>query len=342
MTGLERVEGCFAGRQLDRQPILPMMHSALAVYAGVRIGDFFTDAGIMSRVLIDGYRRFGFDGVQLSLGVAAEPEAFGAQVDQPPDGGPILREHLLADVKHLDKLRGRDPCTGGRTPLFFEAVEKVAQQIGNEAFILATLRGPLVMASQLRGVEDVLIDMIERPALVEEILAFAVETTLNVARPTLAAGAQGVLLGEATCSPNFISPDFYRRLVWPHHKRLVAGLKEMGWRHVGLHVCGNIVPIIEDLIATGVDFFDVDYQVPAVKAVELVKNRVTLRGNLDPSSVFRFGTPDQVRSQTEALCRTVRGTRWIMGSGCDIPAGTPAENLLAFTESIRNYEKNCG
>ena len=335
MTGLERVENCFHGRVVGRLPVLPMVHAGLAAHAGVSLREFFADAGTMSRVMVEGYQRFGFDGVQLSQGVTAEVEALGAKVDQSPDAAPVLREYLLADPACLDKLRNRNAVTGGRLPLFFEAVESLCQRIGGEAFILATLRGPLVLGSQLRGVEDILIDMIERPAVVDEILSFATEIALQVADPTLTAGAHGLLLGEATCSPNFISPEFYRRFVQSHHQRLVADLKQMGWRYVGLHVCGNIVSIIDDLIATGVDFLDVDYQVPASKAVELAGDRVALRGNLDPISVLRFGLPDEVRDKTESLCRDVSGRRWLVSSGCDIPPGTPAENLTALVESVR-------
>ena len=342
MTGLHRIVKVLTspgadGRPvlIDRAAILPIIHAGLAGHFGVELGRFFTDAAALARVMIEGYRRFGFDGVQLSLGVTGEAAALGARTRQPDDAAPVLTEHLLADLDRLDRVRKRDPTTGGRMPLFLAAVEKVAREIGTEAFLLATLRGPLVTASQLRGVEDTLIDMIEQPAIVDELLALGTEVALKLARPLLATGAHGLLLGEATCSPNFISPDFYRRLVLPHHTRLVTGLKQMGWRFVGLHVCGNIVPIVSDLIATGVDFLDVDYQVQATDAIALAADRVALRGNLDPSSVFRFGTVDQVKHQTEALYRATRGARWIMSSGCDIPAHTPAQNITAFVETVR-------
>ena len=63
--------------------------------------------------------------------------------------------------------------------------------------------------------------------------------------------------------------------------------------------------------------------------------RIVLRGNLDPSSAFRFGTPDQIAAQTRALMRDIDGAPWIVSSGCDIPPGTPEENLAAFAEAVR-------
>ncbi len=118
------------------------------------------------------------------------------------------------------------------------------------------------------------------------------------------------------------------------HTELVRDLKAAGWAAVGLHICGDTTPIIEDIISTGVDFLDVDYQVPAGRAAALVHNRIALRGNLDPSAVFRFGEPAGLRAKTRAMVEDVQGTRWIASSGCDIPPGTPAENLVAFAETI--------
>ena len=175
--------------------------------------------------------------------------------------------------------------------------------------------------------------MLTAPEAVAAILDFTTEIALRLGMWLLASGAHGLALGEATCSPNFISPKMYRSLVQPRHAWLVGQLKRVGWDVVGLHICGNIVPIVDDIIGTGVDFLDVDYQVPAATALDLSQGRVALRGNLDPSSVFRFGTVQRVRAETAALRQTVDGhAGWVMSSGCDIPPGTPAENIAAFVE----------
>jgi uroporphyrinogen decarboxylase len=179
--------------------------------------------------------------------------------------------------------------------------------------------------------------MIEHPQQIDRILAFCNEVALKTAAPLLDAGSDGVLLGEATCSPNFISPTLYRNLVAPHHKALVAGLKNIGHRFVGLHICGDISHILDDIIATGVDFLDVDYQVPAEKALAIADNRVALRGNLDPSADLRFARPDHTAEKTRALCKTIAGTRWIVSSGCDIPPNTPQQNLTALVTAAHTF-----
>jgi uroporphyrinogen decarboxylase len=193
----------------------------------------------------------------------------------------------------------------------------------------------LLAASQLRGVEQLLVDIMEQPDLVEQVLDLTTELALRLGRALVATGAPALMLGEATCSPNFISPQHYRRFAQPRHEHLIAQLKQVGWRAVGLHVCGDTRSILDDMIATGADLLDIDHQVPTEEALAMAGDRIVLRGNLDPSGVLRFATPDEIRTRTRQLCRMVEGRRWIVSSGCDIPPGTPEENLRAFANAVR-------
>jgi MtaA/CmuA family methyltransferase len=356
MTGKATVIAAMAGQSPDRMPCLPILHSGLPPLFGVPASAFFTSATTMAEVTINGYRTFGYDGAQLSLGVTGEAEALGARVDQPGDGSPILRQYLLPDPansKALEALQsraaklepdgsGRMPDTAGRLPLFFDAVAQTVDAIGAEAFVLATLRGPLLLASQLCGVEPLLISLVTQPDAVKQVLEFTTDLAYRLGRWLLGSGADGLILGEATCSPSFISPRLYRALVLPYHRQLVSGLKTAGWPAVGLHICGNVKPILEDVIDTGVTWMDIDHQVPAEVALAIADDRITLRGNLDPSSIFRFGTPAEVDAAATALLAALGAGRsealpgrWVASSGCDIPPGTPAENIRAFVQRVQ-------
>jgi len=335
MTGKQRVWRVLEGEVPDRSPLMPIVHTALARMAGVPLGQYFTSAQVMADVIASGAREFGFDGVQLTMGVAGEADALGARIEQPPDGAPLVVSHPLRESISLEQLRQRDP-NSGMMAVYHDAVARAVRQVGQERFVLSTLRGPLNMASQLCGVEDVLIDMIDNPEGIERVLDFTTDIAIALSHASLQAGADGIMFGEATCSPNFISPAMYRRLVHPRHVRLVSQVQRMGWRCIGLHVCGNILPILDDLINTGITLLDVDYQVPASQALDHAANRVTLRGNLDPVADLFNAQPDHVQQRTQALLAETTGRRWILSSGCDTPPGTPRENLAAFADTARH------
>jgi len=59
-------------------------------------------------------------------------------------------------------------------------------------------------------------------------------------------------------------------------------------------------------------------------------------GNFDPVAIMLQGTPEQVREAT-LYCLRWGGERMISGAGCEIPDGTPHENLLAQARALREF-----
>jgi uroporphyrinogen-III decarboxylase len=64
-------------------------------------------------------------------------------------------------------------------------------------------------------------------------------------------------------------------------------------------------------------------------------NGLALCGNLDPVAVYLQGTPETVRAGLLANA-AVGYPRWICAAGCEIPEQTPAENLLAQAQTLRD------
>jgi len=177
---------------------------------GVPIRHYATDAAIMAESVLTAYRRFGYDGLQLSLGVATEAGELGSSVHQPEDGLPVVVEPALESPGDLARLEVPNPWQAGRMALFLEAVERAVQAVGEEAWIVAGIRGPFLMGSQLRGVESLLMDLIDQPDWTGELLTFTTEVGLAFGRALIEVGAHAISIGEATCSPDFINPVMYR------------------------------------------------------------------------------------------------------------------------------------
>ncbi len=77
-----------------------------------------------------------------------------------------------------------------------------------------------------------------------------------------------------------------------------------------------------------VDMADILPQIPEDKLVF---------GNLDPSVIFRHGTPDEVKAKTQNLLERFSSySNYIPSSGCDIPPGTPTANIQAFFAALED------
>jgi uroporphyrinogen-III decarboxylase len=121
-------------------------------------------------------------------------------------------------------------------------------------------------------------------------------------------------------------------LIQPREKRLVRAIQEMG-AYVKLHICGNITHLLPGIADLGVDILDVDHLVDMARVRGAVGGRVAIAGNVDPVSVVRNGTPGAIRDAVRKAYEQV-GNPYIVNAGCEIPAGTPVDNLKAFCEPL--------
>ena len=66
---------------------------------------------------------------------------------------------------------------------------------------------------------------------------------------------------------------------------------------------------------------------------DAVGDRVAIAGNIDPVSAVQDGTPSSIRETILKIYSEV-GNPYIVNAGCEIPSGTPPENLRALCEPV--------
>jgi uroporphyrinogen decarboxylase len=317
-------------------PVAPIYHTAASLASGITLREYATDAAKMTEMTLWACREFGFNGVQMTLGVATEAEALGAKTVQAEKGLPAVTTHLLQDPMMLGKLKIPDPYRDGRMPLFVESVRQVQKTIGDRAAVIATVRGPFVIAGQLRGLTPLMTDIYDDPVFVKELLWYSAEVSFIFAKALVTAAKIPVIaVGEALCSPDFISPDFYRESVAPLHRRLAGKLHDLGLKAALIHVCGNVSPIIDTLFESGFDTIDIDSKADlgaVLEALKRAKKPAGLRGNLDPSWLLKANA-SEVSEKCKGLLKDVKDVPWILSSGCDVPYGTPGANMKAMVEA---------
>jgi len=86
----------------------------------------------------------------------------------------------------------------------------------------------------------------------------------------------------------------------------------------------------------GADIVDLDYPSPMHEGRAAMGDGQMLLGNIDPVRVLRDGTPESVTAAI-AQCHRESGKRYIVGAGCEVPRGTPEDNLMALTRYARGH-----
>ncbi len=336
MTGKERILATLRGEPTDSLPFLPISMMIAAEAIGEPYGRYVLDAGVHSRGQVEFARRWDADHVSAISCPTTEAADLGAAViyydNQPPA---IDEEHaLLEDKGRLAGLRVVDPGSGRRMSKRLEVIRRLKEEVGGEKMVEGWVEGPLAESADLRGINAIMLDFFDDPGFVRDLMAFVFENAVSFAREQVKAGADLVGVGDAAAS--LVGPGIYREFVWEQEKRYVEALHRLGVP-VRLHICGNTTDLLPMLGEVQADILDLDWMVPIAEARRHTGPRQLLSGNIDPVRVVYQGGPEQVTAGLAACFQAAGNGRYAVCAGCEIPRGTPPENLEAMRRFARSH-----
>lgn len=334
MNPYNRFIGRLKGEPIDRPPNFDIFMTFAAHYIGQPLSKYYNDSNVLVAANMAVLEAFDLDIVQAISDPYRETADFGAEIEFSKDDLPLSRKPLLAKPEQIANLKPPDPSTGRRMSDRLEAIRLFREKVGGEVPIMGWVEGALAEAADLRGVMNLMMDLVRRPEWVEELLAICVEVEIAFARAQMEAGADIIGLGDAVASQ--ISPQMYRQFALPYEQRIFKAIHDMGGI-ARLHICGNTGNIIGEMVESGADIIDLDWMVDMGAAADAFGDRVSFCGNFDPVAVMLQGTPEDVYRATLS-CLHVSGDRSFNAAGCEIPDGTPHQNLRAQSRALRDHD----
>jgi len=142
---------------------------------------------------------------------------------------------------------------------------------------------------------------------------------------------------------SFISPETYRGLYMPFHKRVNDWIHENTKWKTFIHSCGSVTALLGDFIKAGFDILNpvqcsAAHMDPSQLKREFGKRIVFWGGGVDTQHTLPFGTPEDVRREVrERLKIFGAGGGFVFNTIHNIQARIPVKNLLAMFEALRNY-----
>jgi len=259
-----------------------------------------------------------------------ETQGFGAKIIYQENMVPYCDKHPLEDDADLSLLLRPDPFGSERMRDRIDAVRTYNERVGGQYSIMGWVEGPAAEATDLRRMDNFFMDLMDDHEYANDLMALCVDVALDFARPQVEAGADTIGIGDAAASQ--VSRDTYESLILPHQQRLVRGLKDMG-ALVRMHICGDITHLLPGLATLGLDVIDVDHMVSLVKTRRVLGPAVAVCANLDPVADVLRSSPAVIREKLASSYREA-GNPFIVNAGCEIPSGTPVENLQALCEPV--------
>lgn len=336
MTGLERTMAFINNKHVDHVPFHPIIMRWAAKYSGIKYRDFCLDPVSKCRAMIGCAKDFGIDWVTVMSDPWAEASAFGIQVEYPEDSLPVDIGGHFKDALSASKLQHYNPMENLRCQNRLLEIAEFKRQTGNQLFIVGWVEGPVAEYVDLRKASEASVDFLLDPLSVEKAMDVIVECATEFITLQINEGAHCIGIGDAFCSQ--VGPDIYNTFAFERQKKLVDHIHNQG-ALAKLHICGNTVAILPQMIATGADIIDVDHLVPSMSDFKhLLGLRQVFSGKSDPVTVIQDGTAESIRRSVQDDINQA-SQRCIISAGCEITPGTSAENMHIFkkvAESLSN------
>lgn len=330
MNSLQRLHNLLQGAPVDKTLNFDIFMMRAAHHIDAPLSKYYLDHRVLCDANLAVLKEFDLDIVQAISDPYREAADAGLEVEFPDDNLPLSKKPLIVEPDDLKHINFPAQNFGPRMTDRLNGIRAMREQVGDEVPVMGWVEGALAESADLRGVKNVMMDLVQRPAWLKELLEKCVEVEIAFACAQIDAGAHIIGLGDAVAS--LISPRMYREFALPYEQRIFEAIRAKG-AIPRLHICGNTTHLLKDVAQSGAQIVDIDSMVDLSLAAATLEG-IAVCGNINPVSVFLQGTPQQVRESVFANAG-IHAPRWISAGGCEVPDLTPSENLHAQSQALR-------
>jgi len=195
-------------------------------------------------------------------------------------------------------------------------------------------------AWSLRGMEDLLADMLLDPDFVHELMRRIIDHHLKLLDLVLPYDFDAVYFGDDWGSQHglIMGPELWRNLIKPYMTQLCRKVKDSG-KIVVLHCCGNIEDILGEFVDIGVDCWNTVQ--PEIYDLAKLKKEygkdLAFYGGISNQGFLPYATPDEVEKKCLEVLEIMKGGGYILSPTHNLTPDIPAENGYAVVRAAKRF-----
>lgn len=244
------------------------------------------------------------NGIVINFGEVFESSLFGSKPTFKFDMDPLLGAPIIKTEDDLESIDYPDFYRSGLMPKIIETYETAERMVKGRipVFFEKWDRSPWGVALHLRGFQNLLEDVYERPDFAHRLLAFITESRIRWEKEKeryLGSKTEQSNLYNDEVHSEILSPEIYKEFAYPYEKKL-AEFYPKGIFY--FHSCGNITPFLDTITSIrGLRRLHISPVTNFEIAARKVGRKLILQKRLDPIS-------DLERSDKKAMESRIRET----------------------------------
>lgn len=328
----EWADGIIAQKDVVAIPV--MTHPGIEMI-GKTVKEAVTDGIVQYEAIKALADKYPTAAITTIMDLTVEAEAFGADIVFPENEVPSVTGRLLNDEAAIDKLE-LPALNKGRIPQYLKANMLAAKNITDRP-VFAGCIGPYSLAGRLYDMSEIMMLIYINPEAAAQLLRKCSDFILRYCMALKATGVAGVIMAEPAAG--LLSNEDCQNYSSAYIKMIVDKVQDDNFMVV-LHNCGNTGNCTEAMVESGAGAFHFGNKIDMVEALKVVPADKLAMGNLDPVSLFKAATEEEMYQATMNLLEATKNyPNFVLSSGCDTPPHTPFTNIDAFFRALYDFNK---
>jgi uroporphyrinogen decarboxylase len=235
-------------------------------------------------------------------------------------------------------------------PSIYSRVEDQVRELRKTGYALG---GSYAMSSlfgifwYLRGMEQFLMDLVLKKDFAHLLMSRVIEIQEQKMVRFLEKTGDSLdvfcLCGDlGTQASLLISPELFAEMIKPYLKRVISRARSYTEAKIFYHTCGNVVPLIEDLIDCGVEILNpVQVSAAGMDPLRLKKDfgeQLVFWGAIDTQHVLPHESKEQVEAEVKLrIDQLANGGGYVLAPVHNIQNDVPVANILAMYRAGLEY-----
>jgi len=259
---------------------------------------------------------------------------------------------ILSEIHKIDQIDEIVKWPDPKDEHWFSNTRNRAQELQEKKAFWVTARmvvshGPFQYASDLRGTENFMMDMVLKPDLASALLKKIGDIYCDLYENYLIRCGDFIdmieLPGDDYAGNNnlLFSPEMFRKFIKPIIKQMVHRIKSYSENiKIMLHSDGAILKLIPDLIEVGIDVIHPLEPLPAtdqsyVKAT--YGQKIAFLGGIDISHAMPGVKQDVITEVERCIKQLAPGGGFILAPSNHLQSDVPPENIVLLFNTARNF-----
>jgi len=249
------------------------------------------------------------------------------------------------DIGVIDAIRLEDPADLGSFELppvdeaFVRGKMEELMRIADDRFRIAGIGFSLFeRAWTLRGMENLLCDMMAEPEFVHALLGKITKRNLEIIDIALEYDFDGFYFGDDWGQQRglIMGPKCWRGFIKPRLAEMYGRVRGAG-KYVVQHSCGDIREVIDDLHEVGLNMYNTfQPEIYGCDYSKKIDGRIAIWGGISTQRDLPVKTPEEIRAVTKELLAAFPHGGLIAAPTHDIPGDARPENIEAMLDVLEH------